>query len=123
MCIVILLLKLFSQNCYKPCAEFFMHKGCLFLGLREIVVSGEEALQVADALTSTSLKVLHLLSKERLDVSTIAERLKLSQPYVSELIRRLEETNLVKVEYERGERGVRKICELAVEKVVIVVKP
>lgn len=61
--------------------------------------------------------------KERLDVSTIAERLKLSQPYVSELIRRLEETDLVKVNYERGERGVRKICELAVEKVVIVVKP
>ncbi len=95
----------------------------MFLALREIVVSGEDALQVADALTSTSLRVLHLLSKERLDVSTIAERLKLSQPYVSELIRRLEETNLVKVNYERGERGVRKICELAVEKVVIVVKP
>ncbi len=98
-------------------------KGCLLLGLREIVVSGKDALQVADALTSTSLKVLHLLSKERLDVSTIAERLKLSQPYVSELIRRLEESNLVKVEYQRGERGVRKICELAVEKVVIIVKP
>lgn len=95
----------------------------MLLGLREIVVSGEDALKVADALTSTSLRVLHLLSKERLDVSTIAERLKLSQPYVSELIRRLEETNLVKVNYERGERGVRKICELAVEKVVIVVKP
>lgn len=95
----------------------------MFLALREIVVSGEDALRVADALTSTSLRVLHLLSKERLDVSTIAERLKLSQPYVSELIRRLEETNLVKVNYERGERGVRKICELAVDKVVIVVKP
>jgi predicted transcriptional regulator len=86
-------------------------------------VSGEDALKVADALTSTSLRVLHLLSKEHLDVSTIAERLKLSQSYVSELILRLEETNLVKVNYERGERGVRKICKLAVEKIVIVVKP
>lgn len=87
------------------------------------MVSGEDALLVADALTSTSLRVLQLLSEERLDVSTIAERLKLSQPYVSELIRRLEETKLVKVNYERGKRGVRKICELAVKKIVIVVKP
>lgn len=93
------------------------------MSLREIVVSGEDALLVADALTSTSLRVLQLLSEERLDVSTIAERLKLSQPYVSELIRRLEETKLVKVNYERGKRGVRKICELAVKKIVIVVKP
>ena len=91
--------------------------------LREIVVSGEDALQVADALTSTSLRVLQLLSKERLDISTIAERLKLSQPYISEQVRRLEEANLVRVSYERGKRGVRKICELAVKKIVIVVKP
>jgi predicted transcriptional regulator len=93
------------------------------LPLRDIVTSGEDALKVADALTSTSLRVLHLLSKEHLDVSTIAERLELSQPYISELIRRLEETGLVKVNYERGKRGVRKICELAVRKIVIVVKP
>ena len=89
----------------------------------EIVVSGEDALQVADALNSTSLRVLQLLSKERLDISTIAKRLELSQPYVSELIRKLQETNLVRVSYESGKRGTRKICELAVRKIIIEIHP
>lgn len=85
----------------------------------EIVVSGGDALLVADALNSTSLRILRLLSREHLDISTIAERLHLSQPYVSEQIRRLHETNLIKVNYESGKRGIRKICELAVRRVII----
>jgi predicted transcriptional regulator len=89
----------------------------------EIVVSGEDALKVADALNSTSLRLLQLLSNERLDISTMADRLNLSQPYVSEQIRKLQETNLVRVNYESGKRGIRKICELAVKKVTIVIKP
>ena len=89
----------------------------------EIVVSGEDALQVADALNSTSLRILQLISKERLDISTIAERLRLSQPYVSEQVRRLQKTNLVKVSYESGKRGTRKICELAVKKIIIEIQP
>lgn len=89
----------------------------------EIVVSGDNALQVADALNSTSLRVLQLLSKERLDISTIAKRLELSQPYVSELIRKLQETSLIRVSYESGKRGIRKICELAVRKIIIEIHP
>ncbi len=89
----------------------------------EITVSGEDALRVADALNSASMRVLQLLLKERLDISTIADRLSLSQPYVSEQIRKLQETNLVRVSYERGKRGTRKICELAVRKIIIEIKP
>jgi predicted transcriptional regulator len=89
----------------------------------EIVVSGDNALQVADALNSTSLRVLQLLSKERLDISTIAKRLELSQPYVSEQVRKLQETNLIRVSYESGKRGIRKICELAVRKIIIEIHP
>ena len=85
----------------------------------EIVTSGEDALKVADALNSTSLRILQLLSRERLDISTIAERLRLSQPYVSEQVRKLQETSLVRVNYESGKRGIRKICELAVKKIII----
>lgn len=85
----------------------------------EIVVSGEDALKVADALNSSSLRIMQLLSREHLDVSTIAKRLKLSQPYVSEEVRKLQETNLVRVSYESGKRGIRKICELAVKKIII----
>ena len=89
----------------------------------EIVVSGNNALQVADALNSTSLRVLQLLSKERLDISTIAKRLELSQPYVSEQVRKLQETSLIRVSYESGKRGIRKICELAVRKIIIEIHP
>lgn len=89
----------------------------------EIIVSGEEALRVADALNSTSMRVLQLLLNEHLDISTIADRLGLSQPYISAQIRKLQETNLVRVSYESGKRGIRKICELAVKKIIIDIKP
>ncbi|HEY4674426.1 MAG TPA: ArsR family transcriptional regulator [Candidatus Bathyarchaeia archaeon] len=91
--------------------------------LGELVVRGEDALKVADALTSTSFRMLQLLSKERLDVSDIAERLELSEAYMSGQIRLLEELKLIKVSYERGKRGIRKMCELAVKKVSIVITP
>jgi len=93
------------------------------LTLGEIVVTSEEALKVAEALTSTSLRILQLLSEERLDVSTIAERLGLSEAYISEQVRDLEELKLIRVSYERGIRGIRKICETAVKKITIVIKP
>ena len=91
--------------------------------LEEIVVSGEAALKVADALTSTSLRILQLVSHKHLDVSTIARKLGLSEAYVSEQIRTLEEAKLIKASYERGKRGIRKLCELALSRVVIVIKP
>ena len=89
----------------------------------EITVSGEDALRVADALNSASMRILQLLLGEPLDISTIANRLSLSQPYISEQISKLQETNLIRVSYERGKRGTRKICELAVKKIVIEIQP
>jgi len=93
------------------------------LELREIVVTGEETLQVADAMTSTSLRILQLISGNRLDVSTIAKKLDLSEPYISDQVRMLEDIKLINVGYERGKRGIRKLCELAVGRVIIVIKP
>lgn len=91
--------------------------------LKELTVSGSEALKVADALNSTTYRILQLISKERLDVSTIAERLGFSEAHASEQIRLLEDLKLIEVSYERGKRGIRKVCALAVEKVTIVIKP
>jgi predicted transcriptional regulator len=88
-----------------------------------MVVSGDEALKVAEALNSTTLKMLQILSQERLDVSTIAVRLGLSEAYISEQVRVLEDLKLIKVGYERGKRGIRKICESAVKAITIVIKP
>ena len=93
------------------------------MALEEMVVSGDEALKVAEALNSTTLKMLQILSQERLDVSTIAIRLGLSEAYISEQVRLLEELKLIKVSYERGKRGIRKMCESAIRVITIVIKP
>ena len=90
--------------------------------LEEIVVTGEASLKIADALTSTSLRILQLVSQKRLDVSTIARKLDMSEAYMSEQVRMLEEAKLIKVSYEPGKRGIRKLCELAVSRVIIVIK-
>jgi predicted transcriptional regulator len=87
-----------------------------------MVVSGTKALEVAEALTSTTLKIMQLLSEETLDVSTIGVRLDLSEAYISEQIRLLEDLKLVRVRYERGKRGIRKVCGAAVKRVTIIIK-
>ena len=93
------------------------------MSLRELEVEGTQALKVADALTSTSYKIMRLISVDNLDVSTIAKKLGLSEAYVSEQIRILEDLNLIYVRYERGIRGIRKICLLAVKKVIFIISP
>jgi predicted transcriptional regulator len=90
---------------------------------RELKVAGSDALKVADALNSTTYKILQLISKESLDVSTIADKLGFSEAYVSEQIRELEDLKLIQVSYGRGKRGIRKMCALAVDRVTIIIKP
>jgi predicted transcriptional regulator len=89
---------------------------------REIVVSGEQALRVAEALTATTMKMLQLLWQEPLDVSTIGKKLGLSQAYISEQVKLLEELKLLNISYARGKRGIRKICSPAVEQVTLIIK-
>lgn len=96
--------------------------GCV-MTLEKMVVAGDEALKVAEALNATTLKMLQILSREQLDVSTIATRLRLSEAYISEQVRALEELNLIAVHYEKGKRGIRKVCESAVKVITIVIKP
>jgi len=93
------------------------------LALEDMQVTGEMALKVADALTSTSFRILQLISNRRLDISTIAEKLELSEAYVSEQVRTLEDLKLIKVDYQRGKRGIRKMCRLAVRKIIIIISP
>jgi predicted transcriptional regulator len=93
------------------------------LTLRVMRVTGEKAQKAADALTSTTFRMLQLLAKERLSISAIAERLGLSQAYVSEQIQLLHELGMIKVNYETGKRGISKLCELAVKEVTIVIAP
>lgn len=90
---------------------------------KDMVVSGEEAVKVADALTATTMKMLQLLWDEPLDVSTIGKKLGLSQAYISEQVKLLESLGLLNVAYVTGKRGVRKVCSPAVEQVTLLIKP
>lgn len=88
---------------------------------KEITASGAKALEIAEALNSTTLKILQLLSKEHLDITTIAKRIGLSEAYISEQVRALEELKLLNINYERGKRGIRKICDSNLEKITLVI--
>jgi len=92
------------------------------LSSKELVVSGENALKIAEALTSTTLRILQILWQEHLDVSPIGKRMGRSEAYISEQVRMLEDLKLINVTYERGKRGIRKICASAVEKVTLVIR-
>ena len=87
-----------------------------------LVVSGDEALRIAEALNATTMKMLRLLWQEPLDVSTIGRRLGLSEAYISEQVKLLEELKLLKVNYAKGKRGIRKICSPAVEQVTLLIR-
>ena len=89
---------------------------------KKFVVSGEDSLRVAEALNATTLRMLRLLWKEPLDVSTIAKKLGFSEAYISEQVKVLDELGLLKITYAKGKRGIRKICSPAVEQVTLIVK-
>ena len=86
---------------------------------KEIVVSGDKALQVADALNATTLKILKLIRKEPLSVTAIANKLGLSEAYLSHEIQTLENLKIISTRYAKGARGVSKISESALEKITI----
>jgi len=88
----------------------------------ELKIKGKEALKLIQGLSSiTSFKILQLLSRGELDISTIARRMKLSEAHISGEISRLEDLQLVKISYAPGKRGIRKICTLAVRQICITI--
>lgn len=90
--------------------------------IKELSLSGEEGFKVIETLASeVCFKILQLLKMEKLDVSTIASRLGFSEAHISEGISKLEKVGLIKVSYERGRRGVRKVCETAYDRIVIII--
>lgn len=67
----------------------------------------------------TCLKILAVLSKHSLDVSTLAKKLELTEPTVSVDVQELQNLGLVEVTYAKGRRGIRKICRLAKDRICI----
>lgn len=90
------------------------------MSLKTMELQGDDAVKIAEAISSeTRFRIIQLLSKEKLDISTMAKRLQISEAYVSEEITLLEKLGIIKTSYERGKRGIRKVCELAVGKIII----
>jgi predicted transcriptional regulator len=89
---------------------------------KEITVIGEKALEVVDVLNSTTLKILKSARKTPINITTLAKDLNLSEPYISEQVRALEDLGLVSITYERGKRGISKISASALEKITIILK-
>ena len=89
---------------------------------KEVTVSGQKALEIADILTATNLRILKLIRSEPLYISTLSNRLALSEAYISEQIKVLEKLGMVSVMYQTGDRGVRKVCRSAIEKITIIIK-
>jgi predicted transcriptional regulator len=87
---------------------------------QQLEVSGDEVRRVAGALANeTCLRILSLLSRRSLDVSTLAEKLNLTEPTVSVDVQELQSLGLVTVTYGKGKRGIRKICKLAKDRICI----
>ena len=87
----------------------------------EIEIANGEATKIFKALASkTRWKILKILKNgDKLDISRIAEALKQTEANVSAQIKILEKAGLVISHYEPGERGVRKICKPACDKLII----
>jgi predicted transcriptional regulator len=88
--------------------------------LRQLEVSGEEVRRVAAALANeTCLKILRVVSTRNVDVSTLAKKLRLTEPTVSVDVQELENLGMIEVSYAKGRRGIRKICRLAKDRICI----
>ncbi len=88
----------------------------------ELIVSDDNVAKIAKALSSeTRWEILKLLRGKRMDVSRIAETLKQTEANISAQIKMLEKAGLIKSYYAPGQHGVKKICEPAVKRVVIII--
>jgi predicted transcriptional regulator len=88
--------------------------------MSELFVKKDNISKVAKALGSvTRWEILGLLKDKKMDVSRIAITLNQTEANVSAQVKILERAGLIKSHYEPGEHGVRKVCELAVDKIII----
>ncbi len=87
------------------------------------VVGARHIAKVANALANdTRARILEMLAAGPMDLDDIAEAIGQSKANVSSQIRRLESVNIIKSTYKPGQRGIKKIVELNVDKIVMVIK-
>ena len=89
-------------------------------GSRRLIVEGEEALPVLKALSSESrMLLISLLLHEGMNVSELAESLKMAHSTVSTNLKKLEDAGLLVVQYIPGTRGSQKIASKRYDEILI----
>ena len=89
-------------------------------GSRTMLASGKNVEGIASALKSeTRREIIKILRKEPLDVSRLAQKLSQTEANISAQIQLLQKVGIVKSRYEPGGHGVRKICEVNLDRIII----
>ncbi|MEK5389625.1 ArsR family transcriptional regulator [Margalitia sp. FSL K6-0131] len=80
----------------------------------------ESSLPVFEALASpTRLKIIHLLSQNKMNIKKLANELQMSSAIVTRHIKQLEEANIIKTEKAPGKSGLQKVSSLAIDNIKI----
>ncbi len=88
------------------------------------VIGARYIAEVASALASeTRARILELITAGVRELDEIAERIGQSKANMSSQIRRLEAVKLVKSRYTPGQRGIRKVVEPNVDKIIFIIRP
>jgi predicted transcriptional regulator len=75
---------------------------------------------VANALANeTRAKILSYIAKKPADLDELSKVVGQSKANISSQIRKLENVNVVKAKYIPGSRGIRKVVELNVDKIIM----
>ena len=85
----------------------------------EVDFDDDQTLLLMKALSSkTRLEILKILKKKR-DVCEVARELKQTEANISAQIKILEKAHLITPRYESGRHGVKKVCEINVDQIII----
>ncbi len=86
-----------------------------------LIVQGNEIAEVAHALrTGSRIRIIRLLQKSGpLMITNIASKLNMTEANASAQVKILEKVGIITADYEPGEHGLRKLCRVAKNKLVI----
>ncbi len=88
------------------------------------VIGSRHIAKVSKILASeTRTKILEILSNNPKDLDTLAKEIGQSKANVSSQIRLLESIGIIKATYVPGNRGIKKILELQIDKIIMKVNP
>jgi predicted transcriptional regulator len=69
--------------------------------------------------TTTRLKIIRLLKKQKMTISEIAAKLDQTEANASAQVKILEQAGIITAEYASGKHGLKKVCSLARNRIEI----